>query len=895
MRRTILLLSVAVLLMALTVACEKSEDVTGAGGNGTTDTPKPDDLALASSFRPVLANGMDTLAVRATIVDEKGRGIGNVGVSFSTTHGRIQSYATTNDKGVAIAVLTAAASRTDIVASVRAEVPAGKTGAPLHERTLLLITRAPLSADLMARAASERFAPGGQSIALPAGNLRDEVSILMRGVSIALGAEPSAIPADGITDSHLIATLMETTRRVPLEGEEVRFGTTAGRVTGKINTDATGNAWATLTAQPGDTEATVTAYYGADLTAQVRVPFQQLTLSLSAASAALIADGISSTSLLARLTVTELGTPVAGARIDFSTTGGTITSPVTTDPTGAAVATLVSSTAAQNATVTARFGSVLEEAATVAFLEPPSTESIILAAEKTSLPADGSSETELAATALDGDGFPVPDGTLVIFSVEEGSGRVIPPAALTERGVATALYFAGTSAGSVLLKAESGVAQATLPILLTHLGVGEIELTADASSILADGVAMARITAAVRDRFGAPVAPGTVVNFETSLGVIEDVTPTDAAGLAGLRLRAIPYRTGTGRVTAQAGTVQKTIDIRFVSEGASHVEAVEVEHPRIGVRGSSDHETATIRFEVQDARGIPVDADHRATLSFAIRPLGGGTDATVWPLTATTNDRGIVTATVNAGIVSGTVEVQATSGGLLSRPVRVAIHGDLPDPEHFSVFFENVNIAGLVYAGLINGVTAKIGDQWGNPVPDSTAAWFFADYGIVQGSGFTSSLGDARVLEETAAPFPAIPGGDGLVRICAQTVGKSGDLIQTCNYVMWSGHTIVEITEPDEGFSIPNGGSVTITYRVRDANFNPLTEGTSITVTTTAGGLGGVTEFVLTDTQSDDYTTFQAVLSDPEPEVDVASDVTVTVTVKSQNGNKTTFITGTLH
>ncbi len=313
---------------------------------------------------------------------------------------------------------------------------------------------------------------------------------------------------------------------------------------------------------------------------------------------------------------------------------------------------------------------------------------------------------------------------------------------------------------------------------------------------------------------------------------------------------------------------------------------------------SASPQVAQITYEVRDRNGIPVDRDHAISLTFAVDPgEPSATDAVVSPTSATTNERGRAVANVQAGRVSGSIEVRATSGALVSRPIRVAIHGDLPDPDHFSLAFQKVNIAGLVYEGIRNKVTAHVGDQWGNPVPDSTVVWFWADYGIVQGSGFTDDFAEAVVWEVTSAPYPLIPGGDGLVAITAQTVSKAGLKIETSGNVMWSGPTIVEFTDPTPGagFAILNGGSKTFTFRVRDLNNNPLTGGTKITVEATAGNLAGDTDIVLPDTQSAEYTTFHVTLSDDVPDEDLVRPTTITVKVTSENGNRAATITGTLN
>ena len=528
----------------------------------------------------------------------------------------------------------------------------------------------------------------------------------------------------------------------------------------------------------------------------------------------------------------------------------------------------------------------------VAFVSLPVTSELLLRVDRSTLPADGAAEAALIATATDASGDPMPDGTLVTFSVESGGGRIIAPTQLTVGGRAEATYVAGTQAGPVGVRAASGSATALVPLVLARLDAAVLTLSAVPAEILANGLTYSTLTAVVTDLFGHPVPPGTKVTFETSEGVLEADTPTDAAGIATAQLRSVPRVTGLGRVTARIGSLQKTVDVDFVSEAAAHIEAVRVDPPHIGVRGAGDHETATITFEVEDGHGIPVDAAHAVTLHFGLLPGDpSGTDATVWPGSAATNARGRTAATIGSGLVSGTVEVEATTGSLTSEPIRVAIHGDRPDPAHFSIFFEKVNVAGLVYAGLQYEVCAKVGDQHGNPVPDSTAVWFHADYGIIQGSAVTGSLGDACLHAETAAPWPVIPEGDGLVYTCARTVSKAGATIEACGNVMWSGPTIVEVTSPTGGFDVPNGGSIRITYRVRDANFNPLTSGTTVKVTASKGQLAGDADVLLPDTQDPGYTFFSVILIDDDPETDVAGAAAVTITVKSPNGNRSAIVT----
>jgi len=617
-------------------------------------------------------------------------------------------------------------------------------------------------------------------------------------------------------------------------------------------------------------------------------------LSVATDATTLLADGASETNVVALL-VNEENNPVVGARVDFGTTLGTISSPVDTDADGRATARLIAGIAPGTATVRASFGDLLRDSLTVIIAALPTAASLELGADPAILSADGLSQATIIATALDADGNLVPNGTAVTFSVLSGGGTIVQPVRLTSAGVAEATYIAGTTAGTVSVQASSGTATKTTPLELVHLDVGRLTLASERDSLLANGIESTLLTATVTDVHGNPVLPGTVVSFTSNEGEIDRVSPTDEIGVATAWLRSDPLVTGTARVSARAGGFQRTVDVKFVSEEAAHIEEISTDPPSIGVLGAGDHETAVLIFEVQDCNGIPVDLDHAVTLNFDVEPVTGETDAYLCPLSATTNDRGQATTTVNSGTMSGAVKVSASYATLEGAPIVVAIHGDQPDVEHFGIAFEQINIAGLVHAGIHNPVTAYVGDAWGNPVPLGTRVWFYSEYGLVQGSAGTNEHGEATVDEVTAAPFPQIPGGDGLVTVCAQTVDKSGAWIETCGDVMWSGSTIVEILEPEAGFDVPNGGAVTIQFQVRDANFNPLTEGTSISVAATEGELAGVTSFTLPDTQSSAYTEFEVILTDDDAlDVDPRTSI-VTITVTSFNGDVVTTISGTVN
>ncbi len=192
MKRTLMLLGLASLTLVLLFGCEKSKQTTGT--DGTTGEPTPNALALARTLHPILANGSDTLTVHATVVDSKGRGLGNVGVAFGTTQGTIPPFATTDASGTARVVLTAAASATDVVGTVSVDVAVAKMAAPLDPGAMLIVTGPALSQALIEQAIRERAKE--ISIAGSTNNakttLHDEGTVLMRGVTLRLQADPGS-------------------------------------------------------------------------------------------------------------------------------------------------------------------------------------------------------------------------------------------------------------------------------------------------------------------------------------------------------------------------------------------------------------------------------------------------------------------------------------------------------------------------------------------------------------------------------------------------------------------------------------------------------------------------------------------------------------------------------
>lgn len=335
------------------------------------------------------------------------------------------------------------------------------------------------------------------------------------------------------------------------------------------------------------------------------------------------------------------------------------------------------------------------------------------------------------------------------------------------------------------------------------------------------------------------------------------------------------------------------------SGGAAHIEILNEHRSHIYVYGSGLVETATIEFAVKDSSGNLVDKDNATTVKFAIinGPDGGeflGTEEMV-------TQNGLVATTVNSGTKAGPIRLQASfirnGKTFVSTPVRLAIYGGLPDDAHFSVVANKNNIAGLVHSGLINQITAFVGDKYSNPVAPGTIVYFNTDYGIIEGSSVTNDLGQASVSYITAAPFPPNPAVDAFANIKAWSYGDTSTttILQSATKVLLSAQT--DAIGADTTFFEYNelNKARTFNYSVKDIYGNPLVAGTGISISSSAGEVIGKKSFVLEDNQlpGSGSTDFSFVWA-PGDSLN-APVVKISIDVKSDeggNGSRSTTITG---
>ncbi|MBC7263335.1 MAG: right-handed parallel beta-helix repeat-containing protein [Chloroflexi bacterium] len=250
----------------------------------------------------------------------------------------------------------------------------------------------------------------------------------------------------------------------------------------------------------------------------------RLQIVLTANPTSIPVGGLSSSEIRAIVQCTSGGTLYHirnGTPITFTTNLGAITGPVTTTMTdGIATTVLHSGLTAGTATVTGCIPPLPTGCNTVdvEFVPGPPF-SISMVAVPNTIPT-GLATSIVTATVRDQLGNLI-DGATIYFSVNPPTlGTVNPVSSVTAAGVATTTFRSATTPGVATVSANWGYVTGSVPITITAGAPYTITLVAYPTSIPADGVSTAALTATVVDLFGNPVPDCTLVGFTTTLGYL---------------------------------------------------------------------------------------------------------------------------------------------------------------------------------------------------------------------------------------------------------------------------------------------------------------------------------------------------------------------------------------
>src|SRR3990172_252546 len=124
----------------------------------------------------------------------------------------------------------------------------------------------------------------------------------------------------------------------------------------------------------------------------------------------------------------------------------------------------------------------------------------------------------LTVTGISENGLPLPDGTLVSFSVNE-AGNVSPDTVHLLNGTATSTYHAKFVSGEITITATSGSVEANTTITVADNIEENVFVSANPATFGAGG-GTSLISAVVTDDSGTPIA-GIGVQFSTTEGTLQ--------------------------------------------------------------------------------------------------------------------------------------------------------------------------------------------------------------------------------------------------------------------------------------------------------------------------------------------------------------------------------------
>jgi hypothetical protein len=554
----------------------------------------------------------------------------------------------------------------------------------------------------------------------------------------------------------------------------------------------------------GGTSSSSTTSGSTTPSTQTLTPSAIVGITMTTQESALLADGVSSTTITAVLVTASGDAAADGTSVTFTTDLGrfnasgakSVIATVTGSNSSVIVPFISEAGVAGVANIIATAQSITQkvtiELVAVGAAGPVGqVAGILLESQSTSLVANGTTSTVITATLINSTGDSAGDGITVNFTTDLGrfTGTGAKTATATTSGGTGRVFVPFISevdvVGTATLVANVGGVAQSIQIALTGAGApSTIILTADSTTISIFG--STGITARVLDDDGNPVADGTAVFFATSLlgtGVTQSSTTLDGLATA---IFSAGTQSGVATVLATSGTASASVSIRIASGPAGSLEFVSASESVIGVQGSSLPQKSTITFRVRDVNGNPV-ADGTVVTFTLLSNLSGG--ETLEPVQIGTTG-GLASTVLTSGRVSGPVRVRAsvTVGAitLTSTSTNVSIAGGFPSGAHVGLAPAFRNIAGLVTQGIICPVGATVGDRFGNPVPAGTVVSFFANGGIISPQGITDARGNAEVdasgasvAIKTARPFPHVGSNEdptdprtGMVTIVAITQGE---------------------------------------------------------------------------------------------------------------------------
>jgi adhesin/invasin len=737
----------------------------------------PIDLTLATTPSQVVADGVSTISITATVAGASG----GIPVKFKLTNtlGALSQSSVTTVNGKATTTFTAGtvAGATTVIAE----------------------------ASGFAKSLTLTLTPG------PA-------------TTLTLSAAPTPLLAGNT--AQIIATITDESGN-PIQGESVTItldsnGSGSVFTTGSATTDGRGIAKVPYTAGtiPGADIFTATPSNAGVNTGTVTVTVQADSADITSIVIDTIDPGIllnTSGSADVTVTVSGAGGLLEGVTLNAAATGSAVADPgaPVTDKFGQAIIT-ITDTVAENVVLRISGGAKAVE------------QTFHFGPTLTLTPANVSAigEATLTAVLRDANGVPMPGfgvNFITSFPVSSDADNIVTKiSGLTDgSGIATATVTdTAVNAGSVTVTATDDKDQvSSAPALVTFKTEADaFDLTAEISLPVVTPTGTTTITATVTDRADGLPAAGQPVTFETT----GSATLSAASG----------NTTSTGEVSVDLeGTVAETVVVT-ISSGLNVVKipvyfgaGIQL-NPAISESIADGTVEAPLTATVFDANGavIPgIPVYFSVTKGSALLSSGE----------VVTNDLGKAAVTVTDSVIESDATISATAGDLTA--VTAVIDFQSGAPANLVLVSTPVNTDPLVLFGAAD-ITATVTDALGNFVADNTPVTF-----LVSGTASAAKITVEATTSDGVATAKLSGGNiSGSLTVTA-TAGDIIKTLSFTVTPSDAGSIEVLSVDPEFVQLQGQSGTQTstITFMVKDPGGNAVADGTAVDVELDPTQLGG--------------------------------------------------------
>ena len=850
----------------MTISCTASDGIVGHVTQYTTVSfNETGSISLAASPTWIPADGRSSSAITATVKGVGGAAVSNgTPVTFTTTLGVFSNGHTT---------ITVDVSNSAGTVSVSLISAINLTGTAVS--------------------------PGLATITCTSNFITQNVTVGMGVGSITLTANPTSIAADGFSSSTIKAVIDDSAGAAVSAGTSVTFITTLGTFSNGLTsitlgtTDFTGVVTVSLISGTTSGSATVTCTANG-VTQSVFVSIGTLpiaSVTLSASPVSLPADDASSSTITA--TVLDVsGNPLNknSVPVTFTTTLGKFSngldhitvSTIYLDPNtypssawGKVVVSLIAGNAPGTALITCNAGGVTQ-ALDITIGTSAQISSVTLSANPTSLPADGASSSTITATLLDVSGNPLNISNIpVIFTTTLGtfsnaSNTITLDTQSSATGVAGKVVvslIAGTISGTALITCDAGgVTQTTNITIGTSAQISSITLSANPTSLPADGASSSTITAQLLDISGNPVNQSNLlVTFLTTLGKfsngLNSITVTTQGGAVATGKVVVSLiagnTAGTAIITCSASGVTQVTNVTIGTSAQIASITLSANPSSIPADGAS---SSTVTAQLLDAYG---NAVNQSNISVVFTTTLGTFSNGLSSITITTQSAAVATGKVVVSLIAGTTSgialIKCTAGGV-TQATNVSI-GTTAQVASLTLSAS----PSLIPADGVSStaITAKLLDINGNPVNQ-------ANISVV----FTTTLGTfSNGLASITISTPSAATATGSVIVSLVAGATPGIALVTCsadgvtqatNVTIGTSAQIASITLTANPTSLPADGasSSTLTALLLDSSGNPINASNIlVTFKTTLGTFSNGTNTITLTTQSSAAATGKVVVS----------------------------------